>query len=139
MDQKTLGTIGIVAVIIIAGAIGFIAWKFGDDEEPESDYALFDTLKTDGVKGGLYYITEETKAGCTFKNTVITAEETTSTDIQCVEEKDYKYKDQTGAFSVSLFKDWYFDFTDSSKTPQGVTVARCATVPTTSTVPTRSR
>ena len=48
MEGKTLGTVGVVAVIVIAGAIGFAAWKFGGDEdEKKSDWTIIDSLQLD--------------------------------------------------------------------------------------------
>ncbi len=122
MDNKVI--IAIVAAVVVLGAVGGGAAFFlmnKDDDKHNSDFTLMDSISTDGIKGGLYYIYDSSEKGFSTTIETVTAEETKSNDIHCSQTTDSTYDNYKDLFDVDRFKTLYFDFTDPSATPTGVT------------------
>ena len=66
MDSKVIIAI-VAAVIVVGAAAGGAAFflKHKDDDKHDSDFTLIDTIATDGIKGGLYYIYDSSEKGFT--------------------------------------------------------------------------
>ncbi len=129
MDSKVIIAIAVAAVVVAAGAGAAIYFMNKDNDDPKSDYSLLTSVKTDGAKGGLYYIYENDAKGIYQKAQIITAEGTTATDIHISRELTTKYSDYTQNLSdTHITGNWqfiiqFFDFTQPEKVPAGVTVS----------------
>ena len=126
MDSKVIIAIAVAAVVVAAGAGVAIYVMNKDNDDPKSDYSLLTSIKTDGVKGGLYYITEKDSKGFYQKTQIITSNETTANDIYVTKELTTKYSDYTrnlGEISVLEFTTQFFDFL-MGEPPAGVTVTK---------------
>ncbi len=122
MDSKVI--IAIVAAVVVLGAVGGGAAFFlmnKDDDKHNSDFTLMDSISTDGIKGGLYYICDSSEKGMSTTSETVTAEGVTSDNIRCQQTIDTKYDEYKEYFDVDQFKAYYFDFTDSTAVPSGVT------------------
>ncbi len=124
MDSKVIIAIAVAAVVVAAGAGVAIYVMNKDNDDPKSDYSLLTSIKTDGAKGGLYYIYENDAKGIYQKTQIITAEGTTATDIHISRELTTKYSDYTqnlNEVEIGEFTTQFFNFLMDDP-PAGVTV-----------------
>lgn len=128
MDGKVIIAIAVAVVVVAAGAGVAIYAINKDNDDPKSDYSLLTSIKTDGAKGGLYYIYENDAKGIYQKTQIITAEGTTATDIHISRELTTKYSDYTENLinEIHIDNNWefltqFFDFTQPEKVPAGLT------------------
>ena len=122
MNVKAIIVIAVAAVVVVAGAAVAAMFLLKDDT-PSSDYTLFDTIKTEGVKGGLHYIVESKEPGASYKTTWQSAEKDPGEAYYFFAiESEYDYSDYKCEFDPDVFYLFFFDYVDSQKVPSGVSV-----------------
>jgi len=123
MNTKAIIAIVIAAVVVVAGVAILASTLFKGDEH-NTDYTLMDSIKTDGIKGGLHYIVEEKGKGYSSKSTWQSAEKDPGeTYIFFALEIENHYSDYASEFDNLDFKSIYFDYVNyTTAAPAGVTV-----------------